>query len=312
MLDRKKLMERAESASRESKHLEFKREFEVASGQAWCELIKDIVAIANSGGGIIIIGVANDGSNAAFDASLLLAHDTADIANRIARYTGNQLIDIEVMEIKRNGQDRAAIFVSDIDVPIVFTKPGTYDIGGGQQRTAFAQGTIYFRHGSKSEPGNRENLANWRDREIAKVRKSWLGGIRKVVKAEATETVTVISSPRSQIKGGEIVLAKVSSDQSAKMIVPGNAEEIWPHRQKDLIREVNKRLGKAARINSHDIFCIKRVYDILKKRPDFAYRSHHLAPPQYSSAFVEWIADEYRRDNRFFERIREECHPKAG
>lgn len=131
MLDRKKLMERAESASRKSKHLEFKREFEVASGQAWCELIKDIVAIANSGGGIIIIGVANDGSNAAFDASVLLAHDTADIANRIARYTGNQLIDIEVMEIKRNGQDRAAIFVSDIDVPIVFTKPGTYDIGGG-------------------------------------------------------------------------------------------------------------------------------------------------------------------------------------
>jgi hypothetical protein len=283
-------MEHAESASRESKHLEFKREFEVASGQAWCELIKDIVAIANSGGGIIIIGVANDGSNAAFDASVLLAHDTADIANRIARYTGNQLIDIEVMEIKRNGQDRAAIFVSDIDVPIVFTKPGTYDIGGGQQRTAFAQGTIYFRHGSKSEPGNREDLANWRDREIAKVRKSWLVEFERSLKPRRPKRLPL--SPRRDLKskGAKLCWRKLVLIHRRKMIVPGNAEEIWPHRQKDLIREVNKRLGKAARINSHDIFCIKRVYGILKKRPDFAYRSHHLAPPQYSSAFVEWIA----------------------
>jgi hypothetical protein len=126
-----------------------------------------------------------------------------------------------------------------------------------------------------------------------------------------SDTVTVISSARSQLKGGEIVLAKIASDPSVKTVVPGNAEEIWHHRQKDLIREVNKRLGKNAKINSHDIFCIKKIYDVLTKRADFAYRSHHLAPPQYSNAFIEWVIDEFRRDNQFFERLRRECRPKA-
>jgi Schlafen, AlbA_2 len=311
MPDPKKLLERAKSAIRESKHLDFKREFDPASGQAWCEVIKDIVAMANSGGGIIVFGVANDGSNAEFNSTPLLACDTADIANRIARYTGNQLVDIEVIEIERNGQARATFIVPDTDVPIVFTKPGTYDIGGGQQKTAFGQGTIYFRHGSKSEPGNRDDLANWRDREISKVRKSWLGGIRKVVQAEANDTVTVISSPRTLSKGTPVILAKAATDPSALTVVPGNAEEIWPYRQKDLINEVNKRLGQGVRINTHDIFCIKRVFDVLNKRPDFAYRPHHLAAPQYSEAFAAWIVSEFQKDNEFFERVRHECRSKS-
>jgi hypothetical protein len=216
------------------------------------------------------------------------------------------------MEIERNGELFAAFVISDGDVPIIFSKPGTYDVGGGLQRSAFSQGTLYFRHGSKSEPGNREDLGSWRDREIAKVRKSWLGGIRKVVNAEANDTVTVISSLRSDPKDGDVVLAKMSTDPSAIKVVPGNAEEIWPYRQKDLIVQINKRLGKGNWINSHDIFCIKKTYDILNKRPDFAYRSHHLASPQFSEAFAEWIADEFRANNDFFKRAREECRPKRG
>jgi hypothetical protein len=310
MIDLKKLIERAKTAARESKHIDFKREFDLASGQAWCEVVKDIVAMANSGGGIIIVGVANDGSNSNYDPAPFLAHDTADTANRIARYIGNQLVDVEVIEIERSGQMRPAFLIPDVDVPIVFAKPGTYDIGGGQQRTAFAQGTIYFRHGSKSEPGNRDDLAAWRDREIAKVRRSWLGGIRKVVHAGASETVTVISSPRSVPKEGSVVLAKISDDPSAVSVVPGNAEEIWPHRQKDLIREVNKRLATAAHINTHDVYCIKKVFDILAKRPDFAFKPHRLAAPQYSDAFIEWVVAEFRSDNGFFERVRNKCRPK--
>jgi hypothetical protein len=253
MVDLKKLLERAKDAARESKHLDFKREFDPASGQAWCEVIKDIVAMANSGGGIIIFGVNNDGSNSNIDEKSILDYDTADIANRIARYTGNQLVDIEVVSVQRGANTRPAFVVSDTDVPIVFTKPGTYDIGGGQQRTAFGQGTIYFRHGSKSEPGNRDDLASWRDREIAKVRKSWMGGIRKVVQAGATDTVTVVSPLRAANAPGTILNAKLTSAPSAVSFVPGNAEEIWPHRQVDVIRQVKKQLGKDVQFNTHDM-----------------------------------------------------------
>jgi hypothetical protein len=229
MPNRDKLIERAATAVRESKHLDFKREFDVSSGETWCEVIKDVVAFANSGGGIIVFGVHDDGRNSAYNGTELLAHDTADIANRISRYIGLYTIDIEIIEVERAGQIRPAFFVPETDVPIVFTKPGTYDIGSGRQKTAFGQGTLYFRHGSKSEPGNREDLAAWKDREISKARKNWLGGIRKVVQAAPNDKVTVTALPSSKIKQvGALVEAKLTTpdDPSAVPGVPANAETI--------------------------------------------------------------------------------------
>lgn len=47
---------KALATKRESKHVEFKQTFNPSLPGEWCELIKDIVAIANSGGGIIVFG----------------------------------------------------------------------------------------------------------------------------------------------------------------------------------------------------------------------------------------------------------------
>jgi predicted HTH transcriptional regulator len=57
-------MHRALEAKRESKTIDFKRTFNPDQGADWCELVKDIVAMANSGGGYIIVGVNDDGSSA--------------------------------------------------------------------------------------------------------------------------------------------------------------------------------------------------------------------------------------------------------
>jgi len=50
-------LDKARNAKRESKYIEFKERFDVNQSQYWCEIIKDIVAMANSGGGCILIGV---------------------------------------------------------------------------------------------------------------------------------------------------------------------------------------------------------------------------------------------------------------
>ena len=41
-------------------------------------------------------------------------------------------------------------------VPLVFTRVGTSEIAHGRQKTVFSVGTVYFRHGAKSEPGTSE------------------------------------------------------------------------------------------------------------------------------------------------------------
>ncbi|MEO5959951.1 MAG: ATP-binding protein, partial [Opitutaceae bacterium] len=45
----------------ESADFDFKASFAVKNTGDWCELLKDIVAMANSGGGRLLIGVTDDG-----------------------------------------------------------------------------------------------------------------------------------------------------------------------------------------------------------------------------------------------------------
>jgi hypothetical protein len=304
-----KLLDRAKDVMRESKTIDFKREFDSASAGAWCELIKDIVAFANSGGGVIVFGVENDGSNSNANPTSLLTHDTADITNRISKYTNFQFSEFEIMEVERAAKTRVALIISAADVPIVFTKPGSYDIGAGKQKTAFSQGTVYFRHGSKSEPGSRDDLLNWRDREISKARKNWLGGIRKVVQSPPGETVTVLSSAKSPQRDGSVVHARITSGPSAVSVTPANAGEIWPHRQVDLVHEVNNRLRNQVTINSYDIQCINKKLDVLKAYSEFAYKSHKHAAPQYSNEYADWIVEQFRKDRNFFQKTRAQFRP---
>jgi len=251
-----KLMERAQAASSESKYLDFKREFDIGSTEAWCNVIKDVVAMANSGGGIVIFGLENDGSSCALDHAVLLAYDTADITNKIWKYTNYQFSEVEIVEVVRGGKTHAAFLISAADVPIVFTKPGNTKRLTGRRNQHSPKERFYFRHGSKSEPGNRDDLARWREREIERARKTWMTGIRKVVETGPEETVTVISSASLSPKYGSIVKAAFTSDPTAVRVAPSNAEEIWPYRQVDVIREVNKRLGEKV-INPFDITCLK-------------------------------------------------------
>jgi predicted HTH transcriptional regulator len=96
------LIERALKAKRESKYIEFKASFNTSSAQDWCEIIKDIVAIANSGGGIIIFGVDDRGLPLHKDLSLLLKLDPADIANKVLKYTATYVPDVEIVELDKN------------------------------------------------------------------------------------------------------------------------------------------------------------------------------------------------------------------
>jgi len=66
---------RIEEIDKESADLDFKSGFDPAAAQDWCELVKDIVAMANSGGGLVVFGVNDDGTPAKGDLKPLLAVD---------------------------------------------------------------------------------------------------------------------------------------------------------------------------------------------------------------------------------------------
>jgi predicted HTH transcriptional regulator len=63
------------SAKRESRALEFKEQFLPTDARQALEVLKDIVAIANSGGGVLAIGMNNAGESSGFDVKPVLDYD---------------------------------------------------------------------------------------------------------------------------------------------------------------------------------------------------------------------------------------------
>jgi len=201
-------IEQALRAVNETARIDFKRDFDPNLKREWVEIIKDIVAMANSGGGIIIFGVDNHGNNVVdFDADAVAGIDPADVTNKINKYTGYQFGDFQIIKRERVGKEIVLFVIGKTDIPMVFSSPGTYSVENGKQKTAFSRGTIYFRHGTKSEPATREDLQKW----AQNIRRSTTNELLEHIKTVAT----LPEGARLQIVSGagEIV------DTPAKLLV---------------------------------------------------------------------------------------------
>jgi Putative DNA-binding domain/EC042_2821-lke REase len=298
---REKLLQKALSAQRESKFIDFKESCDIESAESWCEIIKDIAAMANSGGGVIVFGLKNDGTFSGFDGTQLLSYDTAKITDKIAKYTGRQFSDFELLEVRRGITPLAVLVISEAKLPIVFTKAGTYRTENGKEKVAFQQGAIYFRHGAKSEPGDSEDLREVIDRQVERVRRTWLSGIRKVTQAPEGSVIQVLTpAVASHLSQGKIFSARIVADKTAPGVRPESADSIWPHRAKNVVAMVNQRLEGKGKINSYDLQCVRKMFNIEKEHPEYCYRPFALISPQYSDAFVDWLVTEFRKDDNFF------------
>jgi hypothetical protein len=300
-------LEEALALNHETQSVDFKRQFDPSSNSEWCELTKDLVAMANSNGGIILIGLDDDG-NPVPQAPLARSLDPADVANKIFRYTGRHIRDIRVVPAEKAGHPILALLVPAVRIPLIFTQPGTYQIEGGKQKTAFGQGTIYFRHGAKSELGTTEDLRLAFESELIARREEWLGNIRRVIEAPPGALVQVVPAEHTDEGGPQTLGVRLVHDPSALSVPQWNPDDTHPFRQKELLAAVNERMP--SRVNSFDIQCVRRVHGV-DDQPNFFHKPRH-GSPQYSNAFIEWLLEEFTRDTAFFEKAREKYKNKAG
>jgi hypothetical protein len=292
------------SAQRESANIEFKESFDVTSAQEWCEVIKDIVAISNTGSGTIVFGLQDNGTPSGRDVTLVLSLDSAEIIDKIHKYTNTQFADFRIQRCEKAGNILAAMIIEEVQLPLVFEKPGTYDIGGGKQRTAFGMGTVYFRHGPKSEPGNSDDLRSAFERQLVKIRELWLKNVRQVVEAPIGSTIVTIS-PTSDPAALSV---KLSNDPNAPIIGGLSPDRTHPYRQKELVEVINHHFSSDKHINQYDIQCVRKLYDI---ENNLAF---HYLPKfgghQYSPVFSEWIMNQYQADSMFFLKARKEMQER--
>jgi hypothetical protein len=235
----------------------------------------------------------------------VLELDPAKITDQIARYTATQFADFEIHAAKRGRKQVAIVEIGAItDAPLVFTKPGTYVPAREttKQKTAFSKGTVYFRHGAKSEPGTSADLREFIDRRLEEVREAWLGRVRQVIEAPEDARLATIHATD---QGGVPTEIRLTDDPAALVYGKLDPDTTHPFRQRELIEEINRQLPAGASLNTHDMLSIRRAHGITAAtHPQFTHEPVWTSP-QYSQAFADWVVAEIKRDPDFVWAARE-------
>jgi hypothetical protein len=296
------MVDKGLKAKRESKYVDFKRSFDPNMLGEWCEILKDIIAMANSGGGVILVGLENNGAPSGENVQAVLNLDHAVVVDKIRKYTGYDFSEIEIHEAEKQGSTVAIIEVAGVKVPLVFQNVGSYEIGG-KSKTAFARGTVYFRHGAKSEPGTTEDIRMVIDRQLESIRSEWMDGVKKVVTAPQGSAVSVFSGEVHESRSQNATPIRLVDDPNAPGYRLIDHDTTYPHRQVELINVVNGMLPENAKVNTHDILAVRRSHNI-DQDPRYCHRSK-FGSPQYSDAFAQWIVGRHKQNNNFFQEARQ-------
>ncbi len=282
--------------------IDFKEELDVNSKGEWCEVIKDIIAIANSGGGALLFGVKDDGKKSNYNHRVILDFDSAKIADKISSYLDIEYTDFEIIEIKRGTNKASCMICYPSFPPRIFKKQGDYSDSNGKQKTAFQKGVLYTRRGTRSIPAQSADLLRMLDREINVRRKAWLGNIKKIVQSPSDHDVHILS------KGTNVTFEKdgtpvtITDNPDAPEFHISNPDKLCPYTTKKTIERINIRLNGIACINTWDMTLLKDKYKI-DENPAYYYRPTSGAS-QYSEEFIEWVITEFEKDNEFFKKNR--------
>ena len=258
--------------------------------------------MANSGGGTILIGVADDGQCTGHSSVLkILETDPAKITDKIAKYTGVQFDSFTINLGRRSGRKVAMVTIGWADPPMIFEKPGTYAVEDGkQQKTAFGAGTLYVRHGAKSEPARSADIARLVNRNVQRARREWLSGVKKVSMAPTGSTISVF--PRGVVQSSDPTATpiRITDDPGAPGYQLIDPDKTHPWRQKELLEELNKSLP--TKINTYDLLAVRRLHHI-DDDANFVHKAR-FGSTQYSPAFAEWLLKQHATDPTFFQKCR--------
>src|SRR6266516_693568 len=288
-MDANRLLKRATEAKRNSKRVELKQAFDPASAGDGLELVKDVAALANSGGGVVVVP----------------GHEVEEeaIHEHLARYAEPEFEAFELHDIVRAGEPVTAIVVESVaGTPLVFSRVGRYEDAEAREHVAFARGGLYFRHGAKSEPASGEDVRDFIKRQLDATRQQWLANIRQVMHAPDRAEVAIIETAERD-EEGRPTLIRLTTDPHAPLYGQVDPDQSHPYRQKEVIREMNARLGEGT-VNQFDVLSVRRVHAVSEEtRPEFVHVPK-FGSPQYSDAFVDWLVAENARDPEFFARAK--------
>lgn len=278
----------------ETASIEFKSEFD-GSQVAWLEIIKDIVGIANSGGGFILFGFDSQSQLSGKDVSVISATDPAVLTDKIRKHTSVNFSNFKITAYRHLNTDVCVLEIGFSDYPIIFTTAGNYQVNG-KTVSAFQVGTVYFRHGAKTEPADNQDLRQFIDKKIERIRGAWMDGLRQVIEAPEGSIVKVFSAEDATRNAQDIHL---TDDLSAPFFRIENIDETHPLRGSTLFNNINRIFHDGTKhITNYDILCAN---EYLKVNDDYNYiYRQKQSVIKYTPAYLKLLIAKYKEDSNFF------------
>jgi hypothetical protein len=144
----------------EHDHLECKVGFD-GSAHDKARLAREVVALANAGGGGLVYGVDDDRREVGVDHATLGRLDAAKVGDYLGKYIGEQRIGttVDVHEVGKS-------WIVEIRVeghpapPVVMVSDGTHG-SGTQQKTLFRRGDVLTRSSTRARLAGPADIARW-------------------------------------------------------------------------------------------------------------------------------------------------------
>jgi hypothetical protein len=188
----------------EGVHFELKQGF-TPGPREWAELCRDIAAFANSGGGVILLGVGDDCSRLGLAASLSELLDSAKIIDQLRRKAPGAAIVTSYREVKYYGKHFGALIVAPLVTPLIFDTEWGYNAIDGSHKLVIRPGVLYVRTPGKSAPARQADVREIWQRSVDLAAQKTLARIERV--ASLPPDADLIVAPQGATDEGFVLVS---------------------------------------------------------------------------------------------------------
>lgn len=286
----------------ETASVEFKSAFDTNDRRLWPQLIRSVIAMHNSGGGVIVFGLGSDGEPAGTDVCAVLKCDPIQISEKVKHYTDRPLPNVLVESFSKGSANYPGWIIPSASVPLPFSRHGDVHNGKEKPEKLFHPGQVYVRRGPSSVPADAEDFAQIVSRIRSLERQEFAAQIGKFAVVPPGHTIQVLAPGAVVSSSAPAGAVRITDDPSAPAAIVVDKFKTHPHRQRELVQRLATRIP-GCRANGHDITCIRKLYASEIEAKGFIYNPPHSSP-HYSDDFAEWIVGRIGSDPAFLDKTR--------
>ena len=239
----------ADAANGEATHMDLKADMDVRSEKARLELAKDVMAMANSGGGKIRIGyTATEAPGVGQEVVSFL--DGARVSDLVNKYVSPTRISVG-HEIQAFGEGRfgVVLIVEGIKrYPAVVSREGQARLPSGKTVSVFEPGDIYFRHGAKTEKCTYEDLVDVFERTRQDLADTLKDYVSQLVRLPEGERPVLMFPGTGRLADPNLLVDQHIARRVQSRTAMLNREDLlWVFRDRGQIRHTFERLDMVIR-----------------------------------------------------------------